>query len=318
MTVLFLFVAFTLVGCEREPRVSAGSNGTSTSIEERYGLADSYWDRSLNETVIPVRLADGRMAQLIIPKGQTSGNRVLLRDGTELYPVELQNPAVSRDRFVRSEPRVIARRVEQPTTSSRSLVTPKKTRSTKDEVLIIAGSTGAGAAIGALAGGKKGAAVGALSGGVAGLVYDLATRKKWRFHIQGAFMKFITVCVLSLFLAMTACDRGVSTRAASDSGISDEERDRYEDRVAARLKEFDLRFDGLDARLKGLDEASQDQLRVDIDELRVRRELAERKFSDLRKVSEGSWLDLKSSLDQELDQLDLAYNVVAANNHGID
>jgi hypothetical protein len=44
--------------------------------------------------------------------------------------------------------------------------------------LIVAGGTGAGAAIGALAGGKKGAAVGALSGGVAGLVYDLATRKK--------------------------------------------------------------------------------------------------------------------------------------------
>ena len=40
------------------------------------------------------------------------------------------------------------------------------------------GSAGAGAAIGAVAGGKKGAAIGALSGGVAGLVYDLATRNK--------------------------------------------------------------------------------------------------------------------------------------------
>jgi hypothetical protein len=29
-----------------------------------------------------------------------------------------------------------------------------------------------------VAGGKKGAAIGAISGGVAGLVYDMATRKK--------------------------------------------------------------------------------------------------------------------------------------------
>jgi hypothetical protein len=54
---------------------------------------------------------------------------------------------------------------------------PKK-RSWEREVLIVGGSAGAGAAIGAVAGGKKGAAIGALSGGVAGLVYDMATRNK--------------------------------------------------------------------------------------------------------------------------------------------
>jgi len=46
------------------------------------------------------------------------------------------------------------------------------------EILIVGGSTGAGAAIGAVSGGKKGAAIGAMSGGVAGLIYDLATRHK--------------------------------------------------------------------------------------------------------------------------------------------
>jgi hypothetical protein len=54
---------------------------------------------------------------------------------------------------------------------------PRK-RSWQKEALIIGGSAGAGAAIGAVAGGKKGAAIGAVSGGVAGLVYDLATRNK--------------------------------------------------------------------------------------------------------------------------------------------
>jgi hypothetical protein len=53
-----------------------------------------------------------------------------------------------------------------------------KKRSTGKSVMIVAGSAGAGAAIGALAGGKKGAAIGAISGGTAGLIYDRMTANK--------------------------------------------------------------------------------------------------------------------------------------------
>jgi len=48
-------------------------------------------------------------------------------------------------------------------------------RSTGKSVAIVAGSAGAGAAIGALAGGGKGAAIGGLSGGAAGFIYDRLT-----------------------------------------------------------------------------------------------------------------------------------------------
>lgn len=51
-------------------------------------------------------------------------------------------------------------------------------RSTQKSVAIVAGSAGAGAAIGALAGGGKGAAIGALSGGAAGFIYDRLTAHK--------------------------------------------------------------------------------------------------------------------------------------------
>ena len=50
-------------------------------------------------------------------------------------------------------------------------------RSWEKELLIIGGSAGAGATVGALTGGKKGAGIGAAAGGVGGLIYDLATRK---------------------------------------------------------------------------------------------------------------------------------------------
>jgi len=85
---------------------------------------------------------------------------------------------VARTRYV--APRTVA--VADPgTTYVAPAVRPvvaKKNRSWEREVLIVGGSAGAGAAIGAVAGGKKGAGFGALSGGLAGLVYDMATRNK--------------------------------------------------------------------------------------------------------------------------------------------
>ena len=86
--------------------------------------------------------------------------------------MELSNPKVSKQQFVESQPRIVERRPAAPAAS------PKKKRSLEKEILIVGGSAGAGAAIGAIAGGGKGAGIGALSGGVAGLVYDLATRNK--------------------------------------------------------------------------------------------------------------------------------------------
>jgi hypothetical protein len=80
-------------------------------------------------------------------------------------PVMYQTPA----------PRVV-RTVAPVATSSEPLYREtRQKRSTGKSVLIVAGSSGAGAAIGGLTGGKKGAAIGAIAGGVAGLIYDRST-----------------------------------------------------------------------------------------------------------------------------------------------
>jgi hypothetical protein len=86
-------------------------------------------------------------------------------------------PAVNRTRLV--QPRTVYVSNPAPVRSAApATVEREKKRSVAKEALIIGGSAGAGAAVGAVAGGKKGAAIGAISGGVAGLIYDLATRNK--------------------------------------------------------------------------------------------------------------------------------------------
>ena len=128
-------------------------------------------------------------------------------------------------------------------------------------------------------------------------------------------MRFTAMCMLTSFLLFSACERSPRTNAAPERAAA-AERDSYQDLIGARLKDFDLRFDGLDARLKGLNDADQQRLKTDIAELRDRKAIIERKFKDMKSVSDQSWRDIRATLDRDLDQLELAYNVVAANNQG--
>jgi len=128
-------------------------------------------------------------------------------------------------------------------------------------------------------------------------------------------MRLITTFMVLVLLLASACSRGPrTTRAASDSEVAAHDRGMYEDRIEARLNDFDHRIDGLEARRKGLDKATQDRLQQDIAELRDRKDAVEQKLRDLKKVSNQSWMDVKTGLDREIDQLEAAYNVVSANN----
>ena len=143
-------------------------------IEQQYGVSGAYSGNvatpngPMQGTIIPITLADGSTAQLVIPQRQASdAHAVYLLDKEGMHPVQLKENASRQE--VSGAPTIVQKR---------AVVRQSQTRSWEKEALIIGGSAGAGTAIGALAGGKKGAGVGAAVGGVGGLIYDLLTRDK--------------------------------------------------------------------------------------------------------------------------------------------
>jgi uncharacterized protein YcfJ len=110
----------------------------------------------------PVYDAQGRLLAVATPAtpAESAATPVAYRASDQDRVV--QAPAVRRS--VSPAPRTVAVR--------------KPARSTRKSAVIVAGSAGTGAAIGAIAGGGKGAAIGALSGGAAGFIYDRLTHNR--------------------------------------------------------------------------------------------------------------------------------------------
>jgi hypothetical protein len=145
------------------------------TIQQKYGVQGGYHTSTLHPqgqptAAIPVYLDDGRngSGELLIPQNSDSHGLYYRDDGSgEVYPVHVA-PGTDRRQLVQN-PRI--QRYEHEAQHGKSA-------SWEKDALVIGGTTGAGALIGAVAGGGKGAGVGAIAGGIGGLIYDLATQHK--------------------------------------------------------------------------------------------------------------------------------------------
>ena len=159
-------MAVGLTACSRDAQAMSPQQ-----LQQQYGITDAYAgnlttpDGTVKGTFVPMRMPDGHMGHLVIPPGRNGTPYFQDEGGVHLIALE---PNATREQLV-AAPRVVSRRAAAP---------HEQTRSWQKELLIIGGTAGAGAGVGALTGGKKGAGIGAAAGGAGGLIYDLMTRKK--------------------------------------------------------------------------------------------------------------------------------------------
>ena len=157
---------------------SRGRATTVRAVQQRYGVQGAYDGTILHpdgrrSTAVPVTIEDGRTGELVIPSDNSDPHAVYYRDDQtgDLHPVRMDNH-VTRGQIVQA-PRAVRYQPEAQPSNKRSW-------GWAQDALVVGGSTGGGALIGAAAGGKKGAGVGAAAGGVGGLIYDLLSRDKKR------------------------------------------------------------------------------------------------------------------------------------------
>lgn len=153
---------------------SRGSTTTVRSVQQRYGIQGAYDGTTLHpdgrrSTAVPVTMEDGRTGEFVIPSGSRDRNAVYYRDDQtgDLHPVRMDTHVTRRQ--VVQAPRAVRYQTEPQRSTKQSW---------EQDALIVGGSAGGGALIGAAAAGKKGALVGAVAGGVGGLIFDLLSRNK--------------------------------------------------------------------------------------------------------------------------------------------
>lgn len=187
---VMMLVLLTAAACTK-----ASADVDPKAIEQKYGLSGGFIEQIATEqgnveaTVIPTTM-NGKKVELVIPHQQVGDYQIYMRDGIEMKPLALSDPNLSKEQFVQSQqvpaeaataaappPAPLPEAAPARAPAPAPVAQPQK-RSFAKQALIVGGAAGAGAGIGALAGGGKGAGIGAVSGGAAGLVYDLLTKNK--------------------------------------------------------------------------------------------------------------------------------------------
>src|SRR3989304_10427311 len=104
-----LIVASVVSGCTGEAKTLGPDQ-----IEQQYGVSGAYTgsvatpNGSMQGTIIPITLADGRTAQLVIPQRQASDVRsVYLLDDEGMHPVQLRENASRQE--VSGAPAIVQR-----------------------------------------------------------------------------------------------------------------------------------------------------------------------------------------------------------------
>jgi len=83
-------------------------------------------------------------------------------------------------------------------------------------------------------------------------------------------------------------------------------KDTYEQRLQAKLEEWDAEIAKLKVKAGEVEAAAQTQYKQELEDLQERRKELEAKLEELRQSGEGAWEDIKAGIELSKDSLDQA------------
>jgi TolA-binding protein len=124
------------------------------------------------------------------------------------------------------------------------------------------------------------------------------------------------VCVLAMSLLLwPACSTG-QNRASQDvdnaAETARQEKQMYQDRVEANLRDLDRQIGALKAKIAKENEVERRHLDQQMAELERKREVAHQKLEKLETSSQEAWGDMKTGIDAAMEDLQSAYERAAA------
>jgi peptidoglycan hydrolase CwlO-like protein len=128
-------------------------------------------------------------------------------------------------------------------------------------------------------------------------------------------MKIILMLCLAIFISLTGAASNAQQVAArskekEEAGIK--EKQQYQGKVEARLRELDNEIASLKVKIAKQGKDAEKQLNQQMPELHQKREAAAQQLEKLRKSSQASWQDMKEGIEAAMKDLQTAYNRAAS------
>lgn len=86
----------------------------------------------------------------------------------------------------------------------------------------------------------------------------------------------------------------------------------YEQKIKARLDEWQSEIDKYKARLKNAEADAKLEVEQQLNDIQAKQDKAKQTFSELSKAGENAWEDVKSGLDRALAELDGAIKAASS------
>ena len=115
-------------------------------------------------------------------------------------------------------------------------------------------------------------------------------------------MKTITLSIVLVFLVFSGFSFGSSKQ--------EDRMKEYQERVEAKLKEFNQKLDDLKERAGKIEKESKEKFNEEIEVLRQKQETANRKLEELKSSSSKAWEKMKKEMDSSIKELEKAYDQV--------